>query len=46
MFGGRGRVQVFIEKQYFVLGGISTFQKKKEIYLYAKEHTSYDQKLK
>ena len=46
MFGGRARVQVLIEKQYFVLGGIPTFQKKKEIYFYGKEHTSYNQKLK
>ena len=46
MFEGRGRVQVFIERQYFVLGWISTFQRKEKLYFYGKERTSYNQKRK
>ena len=32
MLAEKGRVQVFMEKQYLVLGWISTLQKKEEIY--------------
>ena len=46
MFEGRGRVEVFVERQYFVLGWISTFQRKEKLYFYGKEYTSYNQKRK
>ena len=36
MFGGRVRVQVFIERQYLVLGWNSAFQENEEIYIYGK----------
>ena len=43
MLAEKGRVQVFMEKQYLVLGWISTLQKKEEIYSYGKGLTSYNQ---
>ena len=38
MFEGRGRVQVFIERQYFVLGWISTFRERRR-YIFTEKNT-------
>ena len=46
LLGVEGEFKHFTERQYFVLVWIYTFQKKKEAYVYGKEHTTCNEKLK
>ena len=46
LLGVEGEFKHFTERQYFVLVWIYAFQKKKEAYVYGKEHTAYNEKLK